>query len=102
MKDWLLSKALKTYLRERVARYGELKDLTVDSRVKSIDLVIQPHGERDDVHVKVTRYTLVQRDGKHLITIEGSTASRPWLTHVLEDYLQGRSFEIPPIASPIL
>lgn len=102
MKDWLLSKALKAHLSERLARYGELKSFAVDSRLKSIDLVIQPHGETDDVHVKVLRYAVAQRDGKHLITVERSTTSRPWLTHVLEDFLQGRSFEIPPLAAAVL
>lgn len=102
MKDWLVSKALKAYLRERVARYAELKSLSIDSREKSFDVVIQPHGELTDVHVTVTKYSVVQREGKHFLTIDASTASRPWLSHLLEDYLHGRSFEIPPLAAVVL
>ncbi len=102
MKDWLLSKALQAFLRERLSRYGELKSLSVDSRERSIDLIVRPHGEPGDVRVKVTRYSVHKHEGKCLLTIEESTASRTWVARLLEDYLHGRSFEIPPIAAAVL
>lgn len=102
MKDWLLSKALHAFLRERLSRYGELKSLAVDSRKRSIELVVRPHGEPDDVRVHVLRYSVLKQDGKCLLTIEESTASRTWMARLLEDYLHGRSFEIPPIAAAVL
>lgn len=102
MKDWLLSKALKTFVHERIARYGELTSLSVDSRQKTIDIIVRPHGELSDVHLRVEKYSIVQREGKHLLTIDASTSSRPWITHLLEDYLHGRTFEVPPIAAAIL
>lgn len=102
MKDWLLGKVLRTYVRERIARYGELKDLSIDSQRKSLDVVVRPHGETEDVHVKVIKYSITETDGKHILVIDASTASRPWLTYLLEDYLHGRSFEIPPLAAVVL
>jgi hypothetical protein len=102
MKDWLLSKALKVYVRDRVARYGELKSMAVNSQERTIDVAIQPHGEMHDVHLRVVRYSLLVREGKHLLTIDEATASRPWIAHLLEDYLRGRTFELPPIAAAVL
>jgi hypothetical protein len=98
-KDIISSKAAKAWLNNFIARYGEVRELKIDSKRKRIDLTCILNGETDPVRVTIIKYE-VENDGeKTFFKVIDSSATRPWLQSVMRDHLHGRRFELPKWAS---
>jgi hypothetical protein len=97
-KNFMTGKAAQTYINGMIARYGEVKDLKIDTQAKTVDLVCALHGERELVKVRVDQYAIEKKGDKHFARILKCTCSRPWLQALVEDFAQGRPVEVPPWA----
>jgi hypothetical protein len=101
-KDALTSKAALSFINQRIARYGEVERLKLDSKNKSAEIVLRLIGEERPVAVTVERYELVGRDGKLFLRLARCTANREWLQNVLSDFGPGREIPLPPWAASAL
>ncbi|GGY06464.1 hypothetical protein [Paludibacterium paludis] len=99
LKDKGTSKALALWLEGRLARYGELVDLDIDSRERRASLVLRPLGEAGEVVFTVTRYEIRRDDSECRLVVCAVDSTRPWLANLAEDWLVGREFAIPPLAA---
>ena len=101
-KDALSSQAARSYVNGLIKRYGEVKELKIDSKAKSVDVVCELIGERDPVSVRVENYRLDNVGGKTFVEITKISCSRPWLQNLLEDHGRGRRVEVPSWAAAAL
>lgn len=92
-KDAVTSKAAQTFLNQRIARYGEVRTLRLDSKNKSAEVVCQLQGEPEPISIRVESYELRQRDGAVFVQLGRCTCNRVWLENLLNDF--GRNREIP-------
>jgi hypothetical protein len=97
-KDAIASKAAQTYINQRIARYGEVRTLKLDSRNKSGEVVCVLHGEPEPITVSVLRYELHERDGQTFVKLGRCTCNRVWLENLLNDFGQQREVPVPPWA----
>ncbi len=101
-KDAIASKAAQTYLNQRIARYGEVRTLKLDSRNKSGEVVCVLHGEPEPITVSVLRYELHERDGQTFVKLGRCTCNRVWLENLLNDFGQQREVPVPSWAAAAL
>jgi hypothetical protein len=101
-KDALTSKAAKSYVNQRIARYGEVRMLRLDSSKKTVEVVCQLIGERDPVTIRVNKYELIDSAGSKVLRIGECTCSRPWLQNLLNDFGCGREVPLPGWAASAL
>lgn len=101
-KDAIASKAAQTYLNQRIARYGEVRTLKLDSRNKTGEVVCVLHGEPEPITVRVERYELHERDGQTYVRIGRCTCNREWLQNLLNDFARQREVPVPPWAASAL
>lgn len=99
LKDAIAAKAALHYLNVRIARYGNLRDLKVDSRQRTIEAACFLHGETTPISVRIGRYALEEQGRLRFIRVNDCSCTRPWLQHVLEDFVQDRPFEVPAWAA---
>lgn len=101
-KDLMTSKAAKAYANNFIARYGEVEELSIDSKRGRIDTRVRLNGEVNSIGVTIERYQIVEANGKKYLEVFDSTATRPWLQAVMRDHLHGRRIELPGWAASAL
>ncbi len=95
MKDKALSKGVIVAINKQIEPYGEVLALSLDTKKKSISMEVMLKGEHDVLKMEVQQYSLIERDGKHLLQVTGLTTSREWVNTLAKTYLEGREFEVP-------
>lgn len=101
-KDAMASRAAQAYVNNRIARYGQLQELRIDSRAHTMEGTCLLHGEREAITVYVDRYEIAERSGTKFLTVQKCRCARPWLQHLLTDFVEGRSVELPGWAASAL
>lgn len=101
-KDALASQTARAYANGLIRRYGEVRELRIDSRAKSVEFVCTLIGENEPVRVNIGRYRIETIDGKSYLTLLEGTCSRPWLQHLFEDHARNRPHEVPSWAAAVL
>ena len=101
-KDALASEAARRYLNGLVARYGEVNELRIDSKNKTMCAVCRLEGEAEPVAIDVAEYE-IQAVGKDKVLRLGTCrCSRPWLQNLLTDFVRGREIKLPGWAAAAL
>ncbi len=101
-KDALSSQAARSYVNGLIQRYGEVRDLKIDSKEKTVVVVCILKGEPEPVRVRVDRYRIESEGPQRFIRIEACSCSRTWLQHLLEDHVCDRRMKLPSWAAAAL
>jgi hypothetical protein len=97
LKDSLTSTAAKSLLASRLDRYGNLTDLRIHSREKSITAELMLEGEDVPIGIQIGRYRVIGKSGDHALVVESISATRPWLQNLLQDLLLEKPLPVPSI-----
>lgn len=99
IKDSLASTAARSLLTSHIERYGRITDLRIRSKERRIDVELLLDGEELPITVRVNKYRVITHaGGGHALCVEHIAASRPWLQHILEDFVVEKPIPIPSIA----
>lgn len=101
-KDAMTAKAAQAFLNSRIARYGEVERVKLDSRERTLEVSVKLLGEPTSILVRVGRYEIHDTRGQKSVEVFNCTCSRPWIEHLLQDFAQGRRFDLPPWAAAAL
>jgi len=101
-KDATIGVAARAAINSRLRGIGELTELTIDTKNKTILARLDLIGENEPVAIHVTEYRLHTDNPGPRVKIEGATASREWLNVVLQQFVIGKSFPIPAKVEPLL
>jgi hypothetical protein len=96
-KDTLLSQGAKARLNHLLRKYGTMLDLKLNTAERSLSVSLHLKGEENPININVREYTLVTKEGRTFVEIEGNKieTSREWLTTLIQDQVGRRSFPIP-------
>ncbi|MEO6993427.1 MAG: hypothetical protein ABI273_07350 [Lacunisphaera sp.] len=101
-KDAMTSRAAQVYVNHRIARYGEVQLLKINSSEKTMEVSCLLHGESAPVTIKVENYHVDSTGAKKYIAATAITCTRPWLQNLLTDFAQNRRVEVPNWAESML
>jgi len=101
-KDSMTSRAAQFYVNSKIARYGEVQKLKIDSRQKTVEVSCLLHGEPSPIEIKVENYRVETTGSKKFFEASDIRCTRPWLQTLLTDYAKGRRVELPPWAEGVL
>ena len=102
IKDALTSRTAQAFVNARIARYGTVQDLKIDSERKTVEISVQLNGESSPVIVKAENYVIETVGDKKFISVTRFSCPRPWLQNLLTDHGQNRRVELPPWAAAAL
>jgi hypothetical protein len=96
-KDRLISERIKHELSTHLARYGEVLDVKLNTRERSVQLSIKLKGEPDLTTVNIGKYALIKEDTRLWVTVDSQSieASKEWLTLLLQDQAGRQRLPIP-------
>ncbi len=95
LKDQALSKALALAINAKIASYGSVTKLRLDSRSRIIEAELDLKGEVMPLHLTLRDYRFVRRSGKLYLFIGKIESSRSWIESLADDYLRNREVELP-------
>ena len=101
-KDALSSQAVRSYVNGLIKRYGEVHELKINSKSKSVDLVCILKGDHEPVRVRIDHYRIESEGSNRFIKLQSCSCSRLWLQHLLEDHACGRRMKLPSWAAAAL
>ncbi len=102
VKDRALGLSVKAFINREIKEFGAATKVEVDSDAKMIRVQAALKGETSPVAIEARPYELSEENGIAYISFTKATASREWLAVVLNKYVAGQKFEIPPIARRLL
>ena len=94
----LSNKAAMALINGKIARYGEVLTLKYDAL--GFHAQARLLGSSETVRVSVQK--LVFTEGCSAVKLCGFTSSAQWCQHLLEDFVEGKEFDIPLEARPFL
>ena len=92
MKDRALSTGAKVAINKQISRYGEVTDLQLNSKNKSMKMDILLDGDSDSISVDIEHYEITEENS---LKISGITSSRRWLNNLAYDYIEGKEIPLP-------
>lgn len=101
-KDALASRAAQVWANKRIARYGQVQDLKIDSRRKTVEVSCLLNGEPTPITIRVENYVVETERGKKFIHATDFSCTRPWLQTFLTDFGHRQRIELPPWAAAAL
>ena len=101
-KDAIASQAARSYVNGLIKRYGEVRELKIDSRAKTVARVCELKGEPEPVVIHVEAYRIVAEGELRFVEIAACSCSRVWLQNLLEDQVCGRRLKLPSWAAAAL
>ncbi len=101
-KDRAAEAAIKSYLRAKISKFGEVTRLELDSKNKRIGVELNLDGEVSPIQLNVNEYELFRKNGEHYVVLRSVDCSRKWLATALQEYVIGRQFKVPPAAGSVL
>lgn len=95
-------KGSKHLINQFIGEYGEVVELDLDTKQKSLKAEIMLHGESNTVSVHVTDYAVTKAGGSAQFVIKKASVDRAWLNALMQKFVVDKSWEIPPVALPYL
>jgi hypothetical protein len=102
LKDAALEKALLTFLRPKVERYGEIRNLTLDTSGKIVTAEIQLRAEAAPIVVTRARYRIEQRGADAFLIIYDVKISKEWAQNLLDDHFREIPIKVPELVRNLL
>lgn len=100
IKDSLLSYIISKILSTKIQDYGEIVNLSIDSKRKKIMVEVLLKGENDTIQLKIDQYSLLDFGKKTYVTFDEVVTSREWLNVLIKEhlpqFLPEKKIEIPP------
>jgi len=94
LKDKALSKGAEHLLRDRLAPYGTLISLSIDTVHKYIELKLELHGDPQTLDVSIEGYQIEKEESGYILKIRSFETSREWITKLGKKYLKDRPIPI--------
>ena len=95
LKDGALALALKAYLNDQFADYGEVLECSIESVKNRICVEAMMRGEAYPVTAAVERYEIKRDSAGAYIVLHEFSSSREWLTRLLTRLFASKRYALP-------
>ena len=97
-----VSLAGKQFLSSYLQKYGKMLNFSVHPDTKKIYAEILLKGEEAPIKLTLDGYEISGPADKPTLRVAKVGASREWLEVVMKEFVEGKTFELPPKAAPLL
>lgn len=99
IKDSILSLLLKKYINNLIDEYGEMVNLSIDSKNRKVSLNLLLKGEKENILVDIEEYEVIKKSDRTFIKFKRISSSREWIetlvsNRIIPNYAPNNKFEI--------
>lgn len=102
LKERALQAAAKAFINREIEGFGVVTELAIDTSKKTMRVELDLIGEASRILINVASYELSEKNGEIHLAVQNVTASREWITAVLNKYVVSRTFPLPNAARMLL
>jgi hypothetical protein len=102
LKDAALEKTLLSFARPKFERYGEIRQLSINTTAKLVSGEVLLLGDTSPVVVSQARYRIDGTGDDARLTLYDVKVSRQWAQNLMDDHFPEIGFKIPPFVSSII
>jgi hypothetical protein len=102
LKETALRATIKAFVNREMEGFGTVTDLAIDTSKKTMRIELELKGEASRIVINVGSYELSEKNGEIHIGFQNVSASREWITGVLNKYVVSRTFQLPDAARMLL
>jgi len=95
VKDRAIEASAKSLINQKIEGIGRVTEIQIDSKKKTISAQMVLKGETVPISIDIGACELVQENGVTCISFKGFTASREWISALLNRYLTGYRLQVP-------
>jgi len=95
LKDTALEKGLLFFLRPKIKRYGELRQLSLNTSRKLLTAEIDLLGDATSLTISQAYYRLEKEGERLLLIIHDVKCSKKWMQNLIEDHLDEVRLKLP-------
>jgi hypothetical protein len=89
------SVSTKYFINKRIGEYGQVVELKIDSKNKSVYASVQLKGENSPIKLEVENYEITKSDLSTSVLIRDVSSDKPWLDAVVKNFLVGKPIDVP-------
>jgi len=97
LKERALEAAARAFINRQIQKIGVLTRLDIDCRTRAISGELDLRGEPSPIRITVGAYDLSESGGTSYVALREVSASREWITALLNQYLVGQKLQIPKV-----
>ena len=101
-KGQAVSLAARQFFNSYLEKYGTMLNFSVQPETKTISAEILLKGEQSPIKLHLSGYDIGGTAEKPVLRIAKAEASREWLETLLREFVEGKPFDLPPKAVPLL
>ena len=94
--------AARQFLNSYLEKYGTMLNFSVQPETKTIYAEILLKGEQSPIKLTLSGYEIGGTAEKPVLRVAKAEASREWLETVRREFVEGKAFDLPPKAAPLL
>ncbi len=102
LKEAAAEAAITALVNREIETFGTVRSLSINTEQKTMRVELALKGEAARIWINVAAYELSEQNGQVHIAFQNATASREWITAVLNQYVVGRPFRLPNAARVLL
>jgi hypothetical protein len=101
-KDAAVEQAIRLFVSSKLNRYGELRQLNVDTSARRLTAELQMRGDPLPLIISEAYYEIQQENDEWFLALRSIKVSREWVQNLLEDYGAKLRFKIPDMVGRML
>jgi len=102
LKEKAMQAAIRAFMNREMEGFGAVTELAIDTSKKTMRVELDLKGEESRILINVGSYELSDKNGEIYLALKNVTASREWITGVLNKYVVSRTFRLPDAARMLL
>ncbi|MDB5968938.1 MAG: hypothetical protein JWQ90_1388 [Hydrocarboniphaga sp.] len=102
MKDGAIALFLKSFVNERLSKFGEVQECQVDTANSRVQLRVMLKGEKEPIDLAVERYELERVGDERFIRLKSFSCTREWIGVALNHRLADKQFKLPAAVAGLL
>lgn len=101
-KESGIAMLIKKYVNDNFGQYGDITDCSIDTTLNKVTVQAMLKGEREKVTIQLEKYEIEQDGELSYIVLKRLSASREWVTLLLNKFLAGKRYKLPSAVSKLL
>ncbi len=103
LKDAALEQTIVMLLRPKLQRYGELRNLRLDTMERRVSAELRLLGDPIPIEISEARYRVEAREDACILTFFEIRTTKPWLQNLIDDRFPEITLPpLPPYVRPLL
>ena len=89
------SASTKYLINQSIKEFGQLVELKIDNRSKSVTVSILLNGESLPMKLRIDEYEIIRDNSSAGILIKDASSDKPWLNSIIKKFVIGKALKVP-------